>query len=165
MTGAEELLPRGEEPPGANEEAKPPEGSVELVGGVGKGLKDVNPFLRGVEIELTTVRGVIELGTRVSREIEGDVTPIGRRIVPNFIEVGRGLKVTLVSIGTDGDVTRIVGRTVLELTPSPRGMELEGIAPVPKGTEGLLSGKTATSLLVLGNGRKTELEEGGIVIP
>lgn len=93
MTGAEELLPRGEEPPGANEEAKPSEGSVELVGGVGKGLKEVNPFLRGVEIELTTVRGVIELGTRVSREIEGDVTPIGRRIVPNFIEVGRGLKV------------------------------------------------------------------------
>lgn len=69
---------------------------MELDEGGEKGLKEVTPFPRGIEFELTTVGGVIELGTPVPRVMEGDVTPIGRRIVLECITVGRGLGLTLV---------------------------------------------------------------------
>lgn len=96
MTGAEESLRGGEESPGADKEAEPPEGPVELVEEGGKGLKEVTPFPRGIEFELTTAGGVMGLGlTTVPRGTEGDVTPIGGRIV-GFIKVGRGLGLTSV---------------------------------------------------------------------
>lgn len=96
MTGAEEPLRGGEESPGADKEAEPPEGPVELVEEGGKGLKEVTPFPEGIEFELATVGGVMELGiTTVPRGTKGDVTPIGRRIF-ELITVGRGLGLTSV---------------------------------------------------------------------
>lgn len=121
-----------------------------------------------IVLELLAFGEMTELSlTPVPRGTESDVTPIGERIVLELIAFGgmTELGLILVPMGIEGDVTPIVGRIVLELTSGPRGMELEGIAAVPRGTEGLLAGKTATPLLVLGNGGRTELEGGGLVVP
>lgn len=121
-----------------------------------------------IVLELLAFGGMTELSLiPVPRETKSDVTLIGERIVLELIAFGGMIELGLtpVPMETEGDVTSIVGRIVLELTSGPRGMEPEGIAGVTKGTEWLLDGKTATPLLVLGNGGRTELEERGIVVP
>lgn len=124
---------------------------MELVGGGGKGLEEVTPVPRGIELEPIPVEGTTELGlTPVPKGREGDeVTPVSGKIELELIPVG--------------------GKTELDPTPVPRGIELEGPTPVPRGTEELLTGGTGTPLLVLENGgrtllslvpKNTELEEG-----
>lgn len=54
-------------------------------------------------------------------------------------------------------MTPVGGKIVLELIPVPRGIEPEKLTPVPRGVEELLTGGTATTLLVLGNGGRTLL--------
>lgn len=157
--------------------AEAPEEGVELFEDGGKGLEEVTPLPRGIELELTPAGGLIALWlTPVPKGTEGDdLTPLGGKIELELIPVGRmtELGMTPVPKGVKDDVTPIGGRIVFELTPVPRGIEREGLTPVPRITEELLTVGAATPFLVVGNGGETLLGpvprkiglEGGMVTP
>lgn len=163
LTGADAPLLEAEESPDANEEAGLPEGPVELVEDGGKGLEEVNPVPKGIELELISVGAAIELGlTPVSKGTEEEkLTPVGRKMEPELIPDGRAEKLELTPVpeGMEGDeLIPVGGKIEPELTLVGGVAEL-GPTPVPKGAEGDVTpvgGKIVLDLIPVPRGIEPE---------